>query len=169
MNQGSSTPGLKIIFKLFFLDERSVAAYQVGCEKVPSNDVDSDIYDIPNYDFASDVIARAKFFKKFLFRINLAKVNETEAFCKKKSCVDWRQHTCVAGFGLSNGGQYCDYFENTKCCKSCNSTCLRAEVEKQVEDTVCEKIGGECKVEHNFRSLIRLFYVRLDFNIIFLA
>ena len=96
----------------------------------------------------------------------MAKVNETEAFCQKKSCVDWRQHTCVAGFGLSNGGQYCDYFENTKCCKSCNSTCLRAEVEKQVEDTLCGKIGGECKVERNFSYLIKLRTL-FDFKLYF--
>jgi len=50
----------------FYSDERTLAAYQVGCSNVPLTRP-YDIMDIPNYDFSSDVIARAQYFHHHLF------------------------------------------------------------------------------------------------------
>jgi len=44
-----------------------IAAYQVGCSKIPAFGLfDHDANDSPNYDFSSDVIARAKYYSRIL-------------------------------------------------------------------------------------------------------
>ena len=87
------------------IDQRAIAAYQVGCANVPSPEVDSDVNDVPNYDFSSDIVARSAFFSRSLFRLDVNMVNLELPFASNCRCIDWTKETCIGNWYkiLNNG------------------------------------------------------------------